>query len=97
MKRQRERDGKKKIETWEKMKKELKRKYLSFNYRQAIYLEIQNFKQQDLSVDECSTKFVNLIIKGDLKEAEEICIAHYIAGLRSDIARVIFLQPYHSL
>ena len=97
MKRQRERDGKKKIETWEKMKKELKRKYLSFNYRQATYLEIQNFKQQDLSVDECSAKFVNLIIKGDLQEAEEICIAHYIAGLRSDISRVIFLQPYHSL
>ena len=36
MKRQRERDGKKKIETWEKIKKELKKKYLSFNYHQDI-------------------------------------------------------------
>ena len=97
MKRQRERDGKKKIETWEKMKKELKRKYLSFNYRQDIYLKIQNFKQQDLSVKKYSAKFVNLIIKVDLQEAEEICIAHYIVGLRYDIGRVIFLQPYHSL
>ena len=44
-----------------------------------------------------STKFVKLIIKGDFQEAEEICIAHYIAGLRFDIARVIFLQSYHSL
>ena len=33
LKRQRQRDGKKKIETWEKMKKELKRKYLPFHYR----------------------------------------------------------------
>ena len=32
-----------------------------------------------------------------MKEAKEVCIAHYIAGLRSDISRVIFLQPYHSL
>ena len=32
MKRQSERDGKKKIQTWGKMKKELKRKYLPFNY-----------------------------------------------------------------
>ena len=80
------------------MKKELKRKYLPFNYRQEIYLKIQNFKQRDLSVEEYSAKFVNLIIKGDLQEAEEICIAHhYIAGLRSGIARVIFLQPYNSL
>ena len=33
LKRQHERDGKKKIQTWENMKKELKRKYISFNYR----------------------------------------------------------------
>ena len=80
------------------MKKELKRKYLPFNYCQDIYLKIQNFKQRDLSVEEYSAKFVNLLIKGDLQEAEEICIAHhYIAGLRSSIARVIFLQPYNSL
>ena len=44
-----------------------------------------------------SAKFINLIIKGDLQEAEEICIAHYIASLRSNISRVIFLKPYHSL
>ena len=48
-------------------------------------------------MQEYSAKFVNLIIKGDLQEAEEICIAHYITGLRSNTARVIFLQPYHSL
>ena len=41
-------------------------------------------------MEEYSAKFVNLIIKGDLQEAEEICIAHhYIAGLRSGIARAI--------
>ena len=96
-KRQRERVGKKNIQTWEKIKKELKRKYLSFNYRKDIYLKIHNFKQQDFSVEEYLAKFVNWIIKGDLQEAEEICIAHYIVGLRNDIARVIFLKPYHSL
>ena len=80
------------------MKKELKRKYLPFNYRQDIYLKTQNFKQRYLSVEEYSAKFVNLIIEGDLQEAEEICIAHhYTACLRSSIARVIFLQPYNSL
>ena len=40
LKRQHERDGKKEFQTWEKMKKELKRKYLPFNYRQDIYLKI---------------------------------------------------------
>ena len=83
MKRQRERDGKKNIQTWGKMKKELKRKYLPFNYYQDIYLKIQNFKQRDLSVEEYSAKFVNLIIKGDLQEAEEICIADAGASINT--------------
>ena len=61
------------------MKKELKRKYLSFNYRKDIYLKIQNFKQQDLSVEEYSTKI------------EEICISHIIVGLRSNITKVIII------
>ena len=41
-------------------------------------------------MEEYSTKFLNFIIKGDLQEAEEISIARYIAGLRFDIAKVIF-------
>ena len=39
IKRQRERDGKKKIETWEKMKQELKMRYHPTNYHQDIYLK----------------------------------------------------------
>ena len=91
LKRQHERDGKKKIESWENIKKELKMRYFPTNYYQDIYLKFQNFKQQDLSVEEYSAKFVNLIIKGNLQEADKLCIAHYIVGLRYDIANVIFL------
>ena len=42
-------------------------------------------------MEEYSVKFVSLIVEGDLQEAEEICIAHYIASLRFDIAIVIFV------
>ena len=91
LKRQHERDGKKKIQTWENMKKELKMKYLPLNYRQDIYLKIQNFKQQDLSVEEYSTEFENLIINGDLQEFEKQVIARYLVGLRFNIVRVIFM------
>ena len=97
LKRQRQRDDKKKIETWEKMKKELKRKYLPFNYRQDIFLKIQNLKQQNLTVEEYSTEFENLMIKGDLQEAEEQSIARYLSGLRFKISRMVQLQPYNTL
>ena len=95
LKRQRQRDDKKNIETWEKMKKELKRMYLPFHYRQDIFLKIQNFKQQNLTVEEYSAEFENLMIKGDLQEAEEQSIARYLSGLRFEISKTVQLQPYN--
>ena len=79
------------------MKKELKRKYLPFNHRQDIYLKIQNFKQQNFSVEEYSAGFENLMIKGDLQEAEEQSITRYLASMRFEISRAIYLQPYNTL
>ena len=72
------------------------KKYLPLNYLRDIYLKIQNFKQRDLSVQEYSAEFENLI-KGDFREAEKQSIARYLAGMRFDIARVIYLQPYNTL
>ena len=97
LKRQRQRDGKNKIETWEKMKKELKRKYLPFQYRQDIFLKIQNLKQQNLTVEEYSAEFENLMIKGDLQEAEKQSKSNYLAGLRFKISKIVQLQPYNTL
>ena len=53
-----------------------------FHYRLDIFLKIQNLKQQNLTVEEYSAEFENLMIKGDLQEAEEQSIARYLAGLR---------------
>ena len=72
-------------------------KYLPLNYCQDIYLKIQNFKQQNLSVEEHSSEFENLMIKGDLQEVEEQSIARNLASMRFEIARVIYLQPYNTL
>ena len=91
LKRQCQRDDKKNIETWEKMKKELQRKYLPFHYRQDIFLKIQNLKQQNLIVEEYSAEFENLMIKGDLQEAEEQSIPRYLAGLRFEISKTVQL------
>ena len=71
------------------MKKELKRKYLPFHYHQDIFLKIQNLKQQNLTVEEYSAEFENLMVKGDLQEAEEQSIACYLAGLRFEISKTV--------
>ena len=47
LKKQREIMGKRLIVSWDKMKKELKRKYLSNNYLQDIFLTSQHLKQKE--------------------------------------------------
>ncbi|KAI9178430.1 hypothetical protein LWI28_026402 [Acer negundo] len=81
----------------EKMKKELKRKYLPDNYRHDIFLKINNFRQRDLSVVEFNAEFDNLMLKGDVAELEEQSMAGYLGGLNYEISNVVQLQPYWSL
>ncbi|KAK0594953.1 hypothetical protein LWI29_002093 [Acer saccharum] len=93
-KKQRDREERSKILTWIKMKKELTRKYLPDNYRQDVFLKIQNFRQKDLSIAEYTVVFDNLMLKGDLMEPEEQTIARYLGGLNYEISNVVQLQPY---
>ena len=51
-KKQREKKGKSKIVTRDKMKRELRRKYLLKNYKQDVYLQIQGLRQKDISVED---------------------------------------------
>ena len=48
-------------------------------------------------MEEHSTEFENLMIKGDLQEAEEQSIARYLVGLRFEISKTVQLQPYNTL
>ena len=46
-------------------------------------------------MEECSTEFENMMIKGDLQEDEEQSIARYLAGLMYEISKTVQLQPYN--
>ncbi|XP_042437074.1 uncharacterized protein LOC122023042 [Zingiber officinale] len=94
LKKQRMRDDKQKIRTWNKMKKELRRKFLPDNYRQDTFLKYHNFKQKDLSVEDYVAKFENLMMRCDVFEPEEQIIARFLEGLRYEIGNVVQLQSY---
>ena len=50
LKMERNREGMRPIQTWEKMKCELKKRFLYENYRQDNYVKFYNFKQYNLPV-----------------------------------------------
>ncbi|KAL3503374.1 hypothetical protein ACH5RR_037823 [Cinchona calisaya] len=94
LKKQRVRDGKGRIVSWDKMKKALKKKFLPENYRQDVFLKCHSFKQNNLSVVDYTAEFEDLMLRCDIYEPEEQTIARYLGGLRIEICNVVQLQPY---
>ncbi|XP_017978278.1 PREDICTED: uncharacterized protein LOC108662429 [Theobroma cacao] len=97
LKRQREREGRNKIRTWDKMRRELKRKFLLEHYRQEIFIKFHNLRQKTMTVEEYTMEFEQLHIKCDVHEPEEQIVARYLEGLNVEIADVVQLQPYWNL
>ncbi|KAJ0444397.1 putative retrotransposon gag domain-containing protein [Helianthus annuus] len=91
---QRCREGKHKVETWEKMKRLMRSKFVPVNHKQDSFLEYHNFKQAALSVEEFIVKFEQLRMRCGIEEDEEQTIARLLGALRSDIADVVMLQQY---
>ena len=97
LKRKREREGKSKIRIWEKMRRELTRKFLPENYYQDCFLQLHNLRQKTLSVEEYTREFEKLMMKCDIQEKEEQTIARYLGGLNTNIAHQVQLQQYWTL
>ncbi|XP_017982330.1 PREDICTED: uncharacterized protein LOC108663252 [Theobroma cacao] len=97
LKRQQEREGRNKIITWDKMRRELKHKFRPEHYRQEIFIKFHNLRQKTMSVEEYTMEFEQLHMKCDVHELEEQTVARYLGGLNVEIADVVQLQPYGNL
>ncbi|GJX88021.1 RNA-directed DNA polymerase [Tanacetum coccineum] len=93
---QRYRAGKHKVESWDKMKKLLKAKFLPVTYKQDSYLDYQNLKQGSLTVEELIGEFERLRMRCGADEDEEQIIARFLGILKPEIGDVVSLQQYYS-
>ncbi|KAK4581406.1 hypothetical protein RGQ29_024882 [Quercus rubra] len=87
----RQRSGKVKIKSWEKMKKKLCEQFLPFNYTQSLYRDLHNLKQEG-SVEQYTEAFHQLVVRVDLNESEEQMVARYLSVLKPSIQDVLGLQ-----
>ena len=88
--------GKSKIRTWEKMRGKLMAKFLPVHYKQEAFIEYHNFTQKGLTVEQYTNEFELLRMRCDVSEEDEQIIARYLAGLRPEVADVVYLQQYQS-
>ncbi|XP_074278572.1 uncharacterized protein LOC141602165 [Silene latifolia] len=94
LKKQRRREIKSKIETWNKLKKHLQKRFMPRDYEQEQYLKLTSLSQGNLSVTDYIKEFERLIMVCDLEEREEMQIAQLIKGLSPSLAQRVEVQIF---
>jgi Retrotransposon gag protein len=90
------REGKPKIRTWDKMKKNLMAKFLPAQYRYEAFIEYHNLKQKTLILEQYTNEFDISRMRCDVVEEDEQIVARYLAGLKPELSDVLYLQQYYS-
>ena len=90
---QRRREGRARIDTWDKLKKHLRRKYVPNNYAHQLYLQWSTLNQGGRSVSEYIQEWEKVIALCEINEIEDLKVAKFMAGLREDIRRKLMLVP----
>nr|GEV75915.1 hypothetical protein [Tanacetum cinerariifolium] len=78
------------VETWEKMKKLIKAKFLPENHRQEAFLDYHNMSQQNMIVEEVINKFDKLRMRCYEVEEEEQVVAQFLGVLKPEIVDISF-------
>lgn len=77
----RRRQGKSKIDSWEKLRKQLHKAFVPPNHTSLVYQQLQNLKLGNRSITEYTIEFYQLIARNDLAETDEQLVSQYIGGL----------------
>ena len=90
---QRRREQRGKINTWEKLKKYMRRKYVPPTYQQQLQVQFNTLTQGTKSVQEYIQKWERLFVLCKTSDDEELLVSKFIAGLRRDIRYKLMLTP----
>ncbi|XP_057543321.1 uncharacterized protein LOC130821549 [Amaranthus tricolor] len=89
----RRREDKERINTWEKLRKHLRRKYVPRNYRQQLYMKWGTLRQDNRTVSDYIQEWERLSVVCDTNETEEMKVGKFIGGLREDLRKKLELIP----
>ncbi|PSS16035.1 Eukaryotic translation initiation factor 3 subunit J like [Actinidia chinensis var. chinensis] len=84
--------GKRKIESWDRLKKHLREAFLPHNYARVMYQRFQNLRQGTRIVDEYTTEFYQLMARNDLGEIDDQLVSRCYS-LRGKQSGVLVFCP----
>lgn len=77
--------GKTKITSWVKLKKEMQKNFLPYNYDQLMFQKLQILRQGSRTVDEYVTDFFKMLNRVEIQDSEQQLVTRFIGGLRQQI------------
>ncbi|XP_062083589.1 uncharacterized protein LOC133789956, partial [Humulus lupulus] len=93
----RRRSGDRPIDTWEAMKRVMRRRFVPPHYYRDLYLKLQGLRQGSKSVDEYYKEMEMAMIRANVEEDREATMARFLSGLNREIADPIELHHYVEL
>ncbi|XP_022575815.1 uncharacterized protein LOC111215881 [Brassica napus] len=91
VKEQRGRAGKERVNSWDKLKRLLRKAFLPYNYTRTMYNQLQNLRQGSKTVDEYASEFFTLLARNTLLETQDQLVSRFIGGLRLQIQNHLLL------
>ena len=85
------------VETWEEMKRVMRKRFVSTYYYQKLYNKLQNLRQGNRSVKEYYKEMKVAMTRANIEEDREATMARFLAGLNRQIQNVVELQYYVEL
>ncbi|KAK9010369.1 hypothetical protein V6N11_036880 [Hibiscus sabdariffa] len=93
----RRRTGEGPVATWTEMKRIIRKRFVPSHYHRELFQKLQNLKQGNRSVEDYFKEMEMAIMRDNIVEDREATMAHFLAGLNTEIANVVELQHYVEL
>ena len=85
------------METWEEIKRMMRKRFVSTYYYRELYNKLQNLRQGNHSVKEYYKEMKVAMTRANIEEDREATMARFLAGLNKQIQNVVELQHYVEL
>ena len=90
----RRRNGEYPIETWDEMKRIMKKRFVPSHYYREVHQRLHRLTQGSKLVEDYHKEMEMLMIKANIEEDMEVTMARFIGGLNREIADVVELHHY---
>ena len=82
------------VETWEEMKRVMRKRFVPTYYYRELYNKLQNLRQGNRGVEEYYKEMEVAMARANIEEDREATMARFLAGLNREIQNLVELQHY---